>query len=49
MLKKLLSIFLLIFLLIIGVQEMSQAKENNWDKVFPKSDKVNIQKVEFVN
>lgn len=49
MLKKLLSIFLLIFLVIIGVQEMSQAKENNWDKVFPKSDKVNIQKVEFVN
>ena len=28
---------------------MSQAKENNWDKVFPKSDKVDIQKVEFVN
>lgn len=49
MIKKLLSIFLLIFLVIIGVQEMSQAKENNWDKVFPKSDKVNIQKVEFVN
>lgn len=49
MLKKLLSIFLLTFLLIIGVQEMSQAKENNWNKVFPKSDKVNIQKVEFVN
>lgn len=49
MLKKLLSIFLLIFLLIIGVQEMSQAKENNWDKVFQKSDKVDIQKVEFVN
>lgn len=49
MIKKLLSIFLLIFLLIIGVQEMSQAKENNWDKVFQKSDKVDIQKVEFVN
>lgn len=49
MIKKLLSIFLLIFLVIIGVQEMSQAKENNWEKVFPKSDKVNIQKVEFVN
>lgn len=49
MIKKLLSIFLLIFLVIIGVQEMSQAKENNWDKVFPRSDKVNIQKVEFVN
>lgn len=49
MIKKLLSIFLLIFLVIIGVQEMSQAKENNWDKVFPKSDKVDIQKVEFVN
>lgn len=49
MIKKLLSIFLLTFLLIIGVQEMSTAKENNWDKVFPKSDKVYIQKVEFVN
>ena len=49
MIKSLLSIFLLIFLLIIGVQEMSTAKGNNWDKVFPKSDKVNIQKVEFVN
>ena len=49
MIKKVLSIFLLIFLLIIGVQEMSQAKENNWDKVFPKSNKVDIQKVEFVN
>lgn len=49
MIKKLLSIFLLTFLLIIGVQEMSTAKENNWDKVFPKSDKIDIQKVEFVN
>ena len=49
MIKKLLSIFLLAFLLIIGVQEMTTAKENNWDKVFPKSDKVDIQKVEFVN
>lgn len=49
MIKKLLSIFLLMFLLIIGVQEMSTAKENNWDKVFPKSEKIDIQKVEFVN
>ena len=49
MIKKLLSIFLLAFLLIIGVQEMTTAKENNWDKVFPKSAKVDIQKVEFVN
>lgn len=49
MIKKLLSIFLLTFLLIIGVQEMRTAKENNWDKVFPKSDKIDIQKVEFVN
>lgn len=49
MIKSLLSIFLLIFLLIIGVQEMSTAKGNNWDKVFPKSEKVDIQKVEFVN
>lgn len=36
MIKKLLSIFLLIFLVIIGVQEMSQAKENNWVKFSPK-------------
>ncbi len=49
MIKSLLSIFLLIFLLIIGVQEMSTAKGNNWDKIFPKSEKVDIQKVEFVN
>ena len=28
---------------------MSEAKANNWDKTFPKSDKVNIEKVHFKN
>ena len=28
---------------------MSEAKSNNWDKTFPKSDKVNIEKVHFKN
>lgn len=28
---------------------MSEAKTNNWDKTFPKSDKVNIEKVHFKN
>ena len=28
---------------------MSMAKNNKWDKTFPQSDKVNVQKVEFTN
>ena len=36
-------------LLIIGGCNMSMAKSNKWDKTFPQSDKVNIQKVEFTN
>ena len=38
-------------LLIFGCFNMANAKSCNckWDKVFPKSDKVNIQKVEFKN
>ena len=38
---------LLAILLIIGGSNMANAK--TWDKTFPKSDKVNIQKVEFKN
>lgn len=37
-----------VFVLILGGNYMANAKEN-WDKVFPKSDKVNVQKVEFKN
>ena len=36
-------------LLIIGGCNMSMAKSNKWDKTFPQSDKVNVQKVEFTN
>ena len=35
------------FLLLIGGASMSMAE--NWDKTFPKSDKVNIEKVHFKN
>ena len=38
---------LLAILLIVGGSNMANAK--TWDKTFPKSDKVNIQKVEFKN
>lgn len=33
----------------IGGALMVQAKDNHWDKTFPKSDKVNIQKISFKN
>jgi len=46
MLKKfLLGLFTV--LLIVGCSNMANAK--TWDKTFPKSDKVNVQKVEFKN
>ncbi len=37
------------FLLLIGGTSMSIAKTNDWDKIFPKSDKVNVEKVSFKN
>ena len=42
---------LLAILLIFGGSNMANAKilNSGWDKTFPKSDKVNIQKVEFKN
>ena len=47
--KKVLSIFVMLTLLITGGTLMSEAKNNDWDKTFPKSDKVNIEKVHFKN
>lgn len=46
MFKRIL-LFLLVF--IIGGNLMSEAKTNNWDKTFPKSDKVYVEKVTFKN
>lgn len=46
------KIFAILFmcLLLIGGANMTQAKNiNSWDKVFPKSDKVDVQKVSFKN
>lgn len=41
---------ILIGILLIGGANMTQAKNlNSWDKVFPKSDKVEVQKVSFKN
>ncbi len=48
MLKKILLCFTV--LIIIGGNLMSEAKNsNNWDKVFTKSQKVDVKKVEFKN
>ncbi len=50
MIKQILTIiFAVIFF--IGVNNMAEAKKSNndWDKTFPKSDKVNVQKVSFKN
>ena len=44
--KKLLA-YVISFILLTGGSVM--AKENNWDKVFPKSDKVTVEKVHFQN
>ena len=44
--KKLLA-YVISFILLTGGSVM--AKENNWDKVFPKSDKVTVKKVHFKN
>lgn len=46
---KFLTTLLITLLLIIGANNMAKAKNNDWDKVFPKSDKVNIEKVHFKN
>ena len=46
MFKNILLILLVLFFVSLGV---SVKIFNKWDKVFPKSDKVNVQKVEFKN
>ena len=43
MLKKLL-ISLFAMILVIGGATMTKAKNNNWDKTCPKSDKVDVKK-----
>lgn len=48
MLKNVLVI-LLAGLILIGVNSMAIAKNNGWDKVFPKSENVKIEKVHFKN
>lgn len=47
--KQLLNFLILFALLITGGTLMSEAKTNSWDKTFPKSDKVNIEKIHFKN
>lgn len=49
MIKNFLSCLVLAVVLIIGVNNMSNAKDSSWDKVFPKSDKVDVKKVSFSN
>ncbi len=46
---KVLLAGLMTFVLLIGGASMSIAKNNEWDKTFPKSDKVNVEKVSFKN
>ena len=46
---KFITTLLITLLLIIGANNMAKAKNNDWDKVFPKSEKVNVEKVHFKN
>lgn len=46
---KFITTLLITLLLIIGANNMAKAKNNDWDKVFPKSNKVNVEKVHFKN
>ncbi len=48
MFKNILTLFLLLTLT-IGVKNMSMAKSSDWDKVFPKSESVNVEKIKFTN
>ena len=49
--RKKILLFGIVTLLLIGGNLLAEAKSlnNKWDKVFPKSDKVNVQKVKFKN
>ncbi len=46
---KTLLICIMTFILILGGTNMTNAKENDWDKTFKKSDKVEVKKVNFKN
>ncbi len=48
MIKKIL-VCIVTFLLVTGGVLMTEAKSNDWDKTFKKSDKVDVQKVSFKN
>lgn len=48
-LKKILSYLIMSAIFITGGNLMSEAKTNAWDKTFPKSDKVNVERVHFKN
>ena len=48
-LKPIIGTLITFGILITGGALMSEAKVNNWDKTFPKSNKVNVQKVHFKN
>ncbi len=47
--KIILNSLIILALLITGGNLMSEAKTNDWDKTFPKSDRVNVEKVHFKN
>lgn len=46
--NKLLFIFVIVYAVLGGIT-MGHTKEGDWDKVFPKSDKVTVQRVSFKN
>ena len=48
MIKKII-ILIGLFILLIGDITMTPAKNNDWDKTFPKSNKVDVKKVNFTN
>lgn len=47
--RTLLCSLITLILLITGGNLMSEAKTKDWDKTFPKSEKVNVEKVNFKN
>ncbi len=47
--KIILNSLIILAILITGGNLMSEAKTNDWDKTFPKSDRVNVEKVHFKN
>lgn len=48
MIRKL-FLYVTMLIIIIGGVNMCNAQNNDWDKTFAKSDKVNVEKVSFKN